>query len=63
MSIIHTAELCDVNPFVYLAQLHRHADQLKEDPWHWMPGTIATRLNVPAHLSKFLSAFVRHRHS
>ena len=37
MSIIHTAELCGANPFVYLTQLQRHADQLKEDPSQWMP--------------------------
>ena len=37
MSLIHTAELCSANPFVYLTQLQRHADELKENPSRWMP--------------------------
>jgi hypothetical protein len=37
MSLIHTAELCDANPFDYLTQLQRHADELKENPSLWMP--------------------------
>jgi transposase len=37
MSLIHTAELCDVNPFDYLTDLQRHADELKENPSQWMP--------------------------
>jgi transposase len=37
MSLIHTAELCDANPFDYLTQLQRHADELKENPSRWMP--------------------------
>jgi hypothetical protein len=37
MSLIHTAELCDTNPFDYLTDLQRHADELKENPWQWMP--------------------------
>ena len=32
MSLIHTAELCSANPFDYLTQLQRHADELKESP-------------------------------
>jgi transposase len=37
MSLIHTAELCDANPFDYLTQLRRHAEELKENPSLWMP--------------------------
>jgi hypothetical protein len=37
MSLIHTAELCGANPFDYLTQLQRHADELKENPSQWMP--------------------------
>jgi transposase len=37
MSLIHTAELCGANPFDYLTQLQRHADELKESPSQWMP--------------------------
>jgi hypothetical protein len=37
MSLIHTAELCVANPFDYLTQLQRHADELKQDPQDWMP--------------------------
>lgn len=37
MSLIHTAELCGANPFDYLTQLQRHADQLEQRPQDWMP--------------------------
>ena len=37
MSLIHTAELCGANPFDYLTQLQRHADELKQHPQEWMP--------------------------
>jgi hypothetical protein len=37
MSLIHTAELCGANPFEYLTQLQRHADELKKNPSQWMP--------------------------
>jgi hypothetical protein len=37
MSLIHTAELCGANPFDYLTQLQRHADDLKQRPQDWMP--------------------------
>lgn len=37
MSLIHTAELCDANPFNYLTELQHHADELKENPSQWMP--------------------------
>jgi transposase len=37
MSLIHTAELCGANPFDYLTQLQRHADELEQRPQDWMP--------------------------
>jgi transposase len=37
MSLIHTCELCGANPFNYLTQLERHADQSRVAPQNWMP--------------------------
>ncbi len=37
MSLIHTCELNGVNPFDYLTELQRHAEQLKQNPAEWMP--------------------------
>ena len=37
MSLIHTCELNHVNPFDYLTELQRHADQLATSPERWMP--------------------------
>lgn len=37
MSLIHTAELCRVNPFDYVTELQRHAADLKRNPRDWMP--------------------------
>ena len=37
MSLIHTAELCGANPFDYLTELQRHAEELKRSPSEWMP--------------------------
>ena len=37
MSLIHTCELSDANPFDYLTQLQRHASELAESPRDWMP--------------------------
>ena len=37
MSLIHTCELNSANPFDYLNQLQRHAEQLAECPADWMP--------------------------
>jgi transposase len=46
MSLIHTAELGQVDPFDYLVELQRHATQLKANPGQWMPwnyrATLAT---------------------
>src|SRR2546425_9730941 len=37
MSLIHTAELNGADPFDYLNQLQRHAEELKQTPSEWMP--------------------------
>jgi transposase len=37
MSLIHTCELNGVNPFAYLTELQRHAEELKRSPSEWMP--------------------------
>jgi hypothetical protein len=37
MSLIYTAELCGANPFDYLTELQKHADQLRNAPQEWMP--------------------------
>jgi transposase len=37
MSLIHSCELCDANPFDYLTQLQRHAAELAQQPESWMP--------------------------
>jgi hypothetical protein len=37
MSLIHTAELCGANPFDYLTELQRHAEELAAAPAQWMP--------------------------
>lgn len=51
MSLIHTCELNGANPFDYLTELLRHAQELKQNPSAWMPwnyrDTLA-RLAAPA---------------
>jgi transposase len=37
MSLIHTCELCGANPFDYLTELERHADEAASNPRDWMP--------------------------
>ena len=37
MSLIHTCELNRANPFDYLTELLRHAEELKRSPAQWMP--------------------------
>ena len=41
MSLIHTCELCGVNPFDYVTELERHAGELRGNPQHWMPWSIS----------------------
>lgn len=44
MSLIYTCELNGENPFGYLTELLRHADELAADPAAWMPWTYRTQL-------------------
>lgn len=37
MSLIHTCELNDANPFDYLSELQKHATKLAKHPAAWMP--------------------------
>jgi len=37
MSLIHTCELNDANPFEYLIEVQKHAEELAENPAAWMP--------------------------
>jgi transposase len=37
MSLIHTCELNGANPFDYLTELLRHAEELKRNPSEWLP--------------------------
>jgi hypothetical protein len=37
MSLIHTCELCGANPFDYMTQLQRHANELAQNASEWMP--------------------------
>jgi len=37
MSLIHTCELANANPFDYLTELQRHASELAANPSAWMP--------------------------
>ncbi len=51
MSLIRTCELNGANPFDYLTELQRHAEELKQTPSQWMPWNYRetlTRLCTPA---------------
>jgi hypothetical protein len=37
MSLVHTSELNGANPFDYLTELQRHAEELQHRPSEWMP--------------------------
>ena len=37
MSLIHTCQLCDADPFDYLTQLQEQAEKVAGDPAAWMP--------------------------
>jgi len=44
MSLIYTCELNGANPFDYLTELERHADELARNPSEWMPWNYRTTL-------------------
>ena len=37
MSLIHTAELMNGNPFEYLTELQKHVNKVRDNPSQWMP--------------------------
>ena len=37
ISLIHTCDLNGVNPFDYLIELQKHAEELAKNPAAWMP--------------------------
>jgi hypothetical protein len=47
MSLIYTCELCGANPFDYLTELQRHADELATNPHRWMPWNYRQTLDAP----------------
>ena len=44
LSLIHTAELNDANPFEYLVALQRHAEAVKATPGEWLPWNFSETL-------------------
>jgi hypothetical protein len=49
MSLIHTCELNGVNPFDYLTELERHAEQAALQPQAWLPWNYQTALEGTPH--------------
>jgi hypothetical protein len=47
MSLIHTSELNDANPFDYLTELQKHAEELAKHPAAWMPWNYRQTLPQP----------------
>ena len=48
MSLIHTCELCKVNPFEYLQALHTHAQDVMSAAAQWLPWNYREQLARPA---------------
>ena len=48
MSLIYTCELCGANPFDYLTELQRHAEELASAPQNWMPWNYRETLDAIA---------------
>jgi transposase len=46
MSLIYTCELCGANPFDYLTELQRHAQEVAANPASWMPWNYRETLAV-----------------
>lgn len=46
MSLIHTCELNDVNPFDYLMALQQHADSVSHAPSEWLPWNYSKTLET-----------------
>jgi transposase len=50
MSLIHTCELCEANPFDYLTELERHAELAASNPRDWMPWNYRETLEGRGHV-------------
>jgi transposase len=48
MSLIHTCQLCGADPFDYLTEVQRHAEQATHDPAAWMPWNYRAQLSPNA---------------
>ena len=48
MSLIHTCELNNANPFDYLTELQKHAEELAKNPTVWMPWNYRATLQQQA---------------
>lgn len=47
MSLIYTCQFCGADPFDYLTELQRHAEDLAARPENWMPWNYSSRRSVP----------------
>jgi transposase len=47
MSLIYTCQLCRADPFDYLTELQRHAEDLAARPENWMPWNYSSRRSMP----------------
>lgn len=47
MSLIYSCQLCGADPFDYLTELQRHAEDLAARPEDWMPWNYLSRRSVP----------------
>lgn len=47
MSLIHTTKLCGANPFDYLTELQRHANEVERNPAAWLPWNYRETLGDP----------------
>jgi hypothetical protein len=52
MSLIHTCELNEVNPFDYLTELQKHVPELAKTPAAWMPWNYRQTLQQQAGASR-----------
>jgi len=43
MSLIHTCNLADINPFDYLTELQKHSSEMAEHPEKWLPWNYNTK--------------------
>jgi hypothetical protein len=51
MSLIYTCQLCDANPFDYLTELDRRADDVALQPQHWLPWNYRQPVDAAASLA------------